>query len=81
MPRLAVRAAVWAGPISRTDIDLDLAACAAMMRRFAITNVDDAVNTALRMCAEAPLSTREALELEGSGWIGELDEMRALRTT
>ena len=52
-----------------------------MMRRFAITNVDDAVNTALRMCADAPLSTREALAPEGSGWIGELDEMRALRTT
>jgi Arc/MetJ family transcription regulator len=62
----------------RTNIDIDEVACAAVMRRFGLRTKRDAVNLALRELA-AELSTAQARALKGSGWEGDLDEMRRNR--
>ncbi|MBM3681494.1 MAG: type II toxin-antitoxin system VapB family antitoxin [Actinobacteria bacterium] len=65
--------------MARTNIDIDEMACAAVMRRYGLRTKRDAVNLALRLCAVEPLTTSEALALEGSGWEGDLDAMREMR--
>jgi Arc/MetJ family transcription regulator len=67
--------------MARTNIDIDEAACAAVMQRYGVKTKREAVNIALRLCAIEPLSTEEALALRGSGWDGDLDQMRAWRPT
>lgn len=65
--------------MTRTNIDIDDEACDAVMRRFGLTTKRDAVNLALRTLAAEPLPLDEARELRGSGWQGELDELRGSR--
>ena len=62
--------------MSRTNIDIDDEACAAVMRRYRLVSKREAVNLALRTLAAEPLSVDEARRLRGSGWEGDLDEMR-----
>lgn len=66
--------------MSRTNIDIDDAACAAVMDRYGLQSKREAVNLALRLAAVEPLDTEQALGLEGSGWDGDLDDMRAGRS-
>jgi Arc/MetJ family transcription regulator len=72
---------VYAWCMSRTNIDIDDDACAAVMRRYQLTTKREAVNFALRMLAAEPLSVDEARQLRGSGWEGDLDEMRASKVS
>ena len=62
--------------MSRTNIDIDDDACHAVMERFRLTSKRDAVNLALRRLASEPLGLDEARALRGTGWHGDLDEMR-----
>ena len=66
--------------MSRTNIDIDDEACALVMRRYGLATKRDAVNFALHELA-AVLTPSEARALRGSGWEGDLMEMRASRTT
>jgi len=66
--------------MSRTNIDIDEEACAEVMRRYDLTSKREAVNLALRLLAAEPLSLEEAKALRGSGWEGDLDELRSSRT-
>ena len=63
--------------MSRTDVDIDDDACAEVMRRYRLTTKREAINYALRTLAAKPLSVDEARRLRGSGWEGNLDELRA----
>jgi len=65
--------------VSRTNIDIDDAAVAAAMRRYHLDTKKDAVNFALRTVAAEPLTVDEARSMRGSGWAGDLDEMREPR--
>ena len=65
--------------MARTNIDIDEEACAKVMRRYGLRTKRDAVNFALRELA-AEMTLEQARALEGSGWVGDLDEMRATRT-
>jgi len=65
--------------MSRTNIDLDDAACEAVMARFHLDSKRDAVNLALRRLAAEPLDVDDARRLRGSGWDGDLEQMRAGR--
>jgi Arc/MetJ family transcription regulator len=65
--------------MARTNIDLDDDACRAVMERYRLATKRDAVNFALRIVAAEPLDLDEARRLRGSGWDGELDEMRSVR--
>lgn len=63
--------------MSRTNIDIDEDACTAVMERFHLRTKREAVNLALRLVAGEALALEPARELRGSGWEGDLDEMRA----
>ena len=65
--------------VSRTNIDVDDEACAEVMRRYRLATKREAVNFALRTLAAEPLSVEEARWLRGSGWQGDLDELRSSR--
>jgi Arc/MetJ family transcription regulator len=70
---------VYVRCMARTNIDIDEDACVRVMRRYGLRTKRDAVNFALRQLA-AEMTLEEARDMEGSGWIGDLDEMRATRT-
>ena len=65
--------------MARTNIDIDDEACTEVMRRYRLSTKREAVNFALRMVAAEPLGLDEARGLRGSGWDGDLDEMRSGR--
>lgn len=65
--------------VARTNIDIDDAACAAVMERYQLESKRDAVNLALRRLAAEPLSLADARGLRGSGWEGDLSELRVAR--
>lgn len=65
--------------VSRTNIDLDDRLVAEVMRRYRLASKREAVELALRHLAGTPLSREQALALEGSGWEGDLAEMRRIR--
>jgi Arc/MetJ family transcription regulator len=66
--------------MARTNIDLDDEACRAVMDRYHLATKRDAVNFALRALAAEPLDLDSARRLRGSGWDGDLDEMRTTRS-
>ena len=71
---------VYAGCMSRTNVNIDDEACAEVMRRYHLTTKREAVNFALRALAAEPFGVEEARRLRGSGWEGDLDELRTSRS-
>jgi len=70
---------VYAIHMSRTNLDIDDNACAEVMRRYGLPTKREAVNLALRTLASEPLALEEARNLRGSGWQGDLDDLRTSR--
>lgn len=66
--------------MSRTNIDIDDEACKTVMERYHLSSKREAVNYALRLVAAEALDLDAARALRGSGWDGDLDEMRGART-
>lgn len=62
--------------MSRTNIDLDDALVAEVMRRFAVSTKREAVHLALRRLVGTPLTPEFLLNLEGVGWDGDLGAVR-----
>jgi Arc/MetJ family transcription regulator len=50
------------------------------MRRYRLTTKRDAINFALRTLAAEPLGLDEARKLRGTGWVGDLEEIRTHRS-
>jgi Arc/MetJ family transcription regulator len=67
--------------MSRTNIEIDDAACATVMKRFNLTTKREAVNFALQLLAAEAMTLDEARSLKGSGWVGNLDVMRESRVS
>lgn len=67
--------------MARTNIDIDEDACVVVMERYHLRSKRDAVNYALRLVASEALDLEAARGLRGSGWEGDLDEMRTSRTS
>ena len=67
--------------MSRTNVDIDDKACAEVMRRYLLRTKREAVNFALRALAAEPFGVDEARRLRGSGWEGDLGELRTSRLT
>lgn len=63
--------------MTRTNIDIDDDLVAAVMQRYGVTTKKDAVDLALRRLVGEPLNRDFLLSLEGIGWEGDLEEMRA----
>ena len=70
---------VYSWCMSRTNIDIDDDLCRKVMDRFHLSTKREAVNLALQHLAGEPLDVAEARSLRGSGWDGDLDEMRSSR--
>lgn len=66
--------------MSRTNIDIDEEACATVMRRYRLASKREAVNFSLRTVAAEALDLEQARRLRGSGWEGDLDQLRTGRT-
>ena len=65
--------------MSRTNIDLDDDAVDIVMRRYGLATKRDAVNFALRSLVGEPMDVERALQMRGTGWAGDLDDMRDSR--
>jgi len=65
--------------MARTNIDIDEDAVRLVMERYHLRTKREAVNFALRSIAGEPLDLDRARGLRGTGWEGDLDEMRRAR--
>lgn len=61
---------------TRTNIELDDEMVEAAMRLYGTRSKRETVDLALRRLVGARLSVDEAIAMEGSGWDGDLDQMR-----
>jgi Arc/MetJ family transcription regulator len=66
--------------MARTNIDIDDEACRVVMDRYHLRSKRDAVNYALRLVAAEALDLDDARALRGSGWEGDLEQLRTGRT-
>lgn len=66
--------------MSRTNIDIDEAACRAVMHQHHLKTKREAVNFALRTMAADALDVEAARALRGSGWDGDLKQLRQARS-
>lgn len=63
--------------MGRTNIELDDELIAAAMARFGLTTKRSVVELALRRLLASPVDGDFIRSLEGTGWDGDLDRMRA----
>jgi Arc/MetJ family transcription regulator len=62
--------------MTRTNIDIDDALVAETMKRYRLDSKRAAVDFALRRLVGDGMTREEVLQMEGSGWEGDLDAMR-----
>ena len=62
--------------MARTNIDIDDEVLRRVQSTYGLRTKREAVDFALRRLLVEPMSDREALEMRGSGWSGDLEEMR-----
>jgi Arc/MetJ family transcription regulator len=62
--------------MARTNIEIDDELVQAAMSRYGLKTKREAVELALRQLVGEPFSIEEALEMEGTGWDADLDEIR-----
>jgi Arc/MetJ family transcription regulator len=65
--------------MARTNIDLDGELVRQAMQRYGLRTKREAVDFALRRLVVEPMTKEEALAMEGTGWEGDLIEMRRTR--
>jgi len=68
---------VYGRCLARTNVDIDDEACAVVMRRYHLRTERGAVNFAFRTVSSEALYLDDARRLRGSGWLGDLDELRS----
>lgn len=66
---------VYNGVVTRTNIEIDDELVERAMRIYRLRSKREAVDYALRKLVGG-MSREEALAMEGSGWSGDLDEIR-----
>jgi Arc/MetJ family transcription regulator len=66
---------VYAGAVTRTNIEIDDELVERAMRIYRLRSKREAVDLALRKLVSG-MSREEMLAAEGSGWSGNLDEIR-----
>lgn len=62
--------------MSRTNIEIDDALIERVMSRYSLSTKREAVDFALRRVLGPVMSKERALAMEGSGWDGDLGEIR-----
>ena len=58
------------------EIDIDEEAVRRVMERYGFTTMKEAVNYALNRLAPRKANAEELLAMRGSGWDGDLEQMR-----
>jgi Arc/MetJ family transcription regulator len=62
--------------MTRTNVDIDDVLLARVMRLYGLPTKRAAVDLALRRLDIEPLTREEALAMRGSGWDGDLEDVR-----
>lgn len=62
--------------MTRTNVDIDDKLVKRVMRRYGLDTKRAAINLALRHLDLEPMDRKEALKMHGTGWQGDLDELR-----
>jgi len=62
--------------MSRTNIEIDDAVLDRVRTTYGLRTKRETVDFALRRLLVEPMNAREALAMHGTGWAGDLDEMR-----
>jgi Arc/MetJ family transcription regulator len=68
---------VYSDRVTRTNIEIDDDLIGRAMRLYRLPSKREAVDLALRRLVGEPMNREEALATEGSGWAGDLAEIRA----
>jgi len=63
--------------VARTNLEIDDELVMRAMRLYRLRSKREAVDLALRRLVGEPMSRKEALAMEGTGWAGDLAEMRS----
>lgn len=63
--------------MGRTNIDIDDDVLRRVQSTYGLRTKREAVDFALRRLLTEPFTQKDALAAEGSGWAGDLDEIRA----
>jgi Arc/MetJ family transcription regulator len=63
--------------VARTNVEIDEPLVKRVMSRYSLKTKRAAIDLALRRLDMEPMSRREALDMRGSGWEGDLREQRA----
>jgi Arc/MetJ family transcription regulator len=75
-PRPCLHYEVYSGAMTRTNIDIDDRLIEQAMRVYRLRTKREAVELALKRLVAEPLNLDEALAMEGSGWGGDLEQVR-----
>jgi len=75
--RASVHPKVYKGAMTRTNIEINDVLVDRAMRLYRLRSKREAVDLALRRLVGEPMSREEALATEGTGWAGDLAEIRA----
>jgi Arc/MetJ family transcription regulator len=68
---------VYAGDVTRTNIEIDDLLIERAMSIYRLRSKREAVDFALRRLVGEQMTREEILAMEGTGWDGDLDEMRS----
>jgi Arc/MetJ family transcription regulator len=68
---------VYNPPMTRTNIEIDDQLVGRAMHLYRLRSKKEAVDLALRKLVGEPMSREEILATEGSGWGGDLTEVRS----
>ena len=70
---------VYSWCMARTNIDVDDEVCKVVVSRYHLSTKREAFNFVLGLVAVEPFETDGARALRGSGWDGDLEEIRSAR--
>ena len=62
--------------MARTNVEVDDAVIARVMRRYGLRTKRAAIDLALRRLDLEPMDKEEALAMRGGGWQGDLEKLR-----
>ena len=74
---VSIHLRVYRGPMARTNIEIDDVLVDRAMRLYRLRSKREAVDLALRKLVGEPMGREEALATEGTGWAGDLGEIRS----
>lgn len=75
--RVSPHPKVYDPPMTRTNIEIDDQLVDRAMRLYRLRSKREAVDLALRRLVGEPMGREEALATEGTGWSGDLAEIRS----